>query len=99
MQEKQENKRKKPIESDLPVHTVRSGAVAASIWKRQSPSGYIYYDFSLARSFKSLSSGKTGYSRNFFARNQEEITAVVEQAARWITEHGSKQAGTEAAAA
>ncbi len=26
------------------------GAIAASIWQRQSPSGYAYYDFSLSRS-------------------------------------------------
>ena len=48
------------------VKTVREGAVAASIWRRQSPTGLPYYDFSLSRSWKSMASGKTGYSQNFF---------------------------------
>lgn len=70
-----------------PVHVVRQGAVAASIWLRQSPSGYAYYDFSLSRSWKSVSSGKTGYSHNFFARNGDELRRVVEGAAEWIEQH------------
>lgn len=34
-------------ESTDPVQVIRKGAIAASIWKRQSTSGYAYYDFSL----------------------------------------------------
>lgn len=85
--------RKKPAaaetESAEPVHTIREGAVAASIWQRQSLSGYAYYDFSLSRSWKSMSSSKTGYSKNFFARNGEEVKRVVEKACQWITQHES----------
>jgi hypothetical protein len=66
------------------VHTVRQGAIAASIWLRQSPSGYAYLDFSLSRSWKSMSIEKAGYSKNFFARNKAELLAVIEQAAAWI---------------
>lgn len=95
MNDKQETRKKKPLPTETPVHTIRNGAVAASIWRRQSPSGYVYFDYSLARSFKSLSSGNTGYSRNFFARNQQELLAVIEQASRWIAEHESKQAAAE----
>lgn len=97
MNDKQEVKKKKAAPVETPVHTIRSGAVAASIWKRQSPSGYVYFDYSLARSFKSLSSGNTGYSKNFFSKNQEELASVIEQAARWIGEHESQLVGTEAA--
>ena len=32
-----------------PVHVIRKGAIAASIWQRQSPSGFAYHDFSLSR--------------------------------------------------
>lgn len=67
-----------------PVHTVRQGAVAASVWMRQSPSGYAYLDFSLSRSWKSMSTEKAGYSRNFFARNKAELISVIEQASAWI---------------
>jgi hypothetical protein len=87
MSEKLEAKKKKPAAAETPVHTVREGAVAASIWRRQSPSGYAYYDFSLARSWQSLSSGSTGYSRNFFSRNQEELMTVIDKASQWIAEH------------
>jgi hypothetical protein len=69
-----------------PIHVIREGAVAAAIWKRQSPSGYSYYDYSLSRSFESLSSGKTGHSKNFFSRNQHDLVKVIETASKWITE-------------
>ena len=74
-------------ESAEPMHTIREGAVAASIWRRQSLSGYAYYDFSLSRSWKSMSSNKTGYSKNFFSRNQDELKQVIEKACQWIEEH------------
>ena len=69
-----------------PVHVIREGAVAASIWKRQSPSGFAYYDYSLSRSWKSMSSGKTGYSKNFFDRNETELLNVIKKATSWIAE-------------
>lgn len=86
MNEKPESKKKKPVAVETPVHTIAEGAVAASIWRRQSPSGYAYYDYSLTRRFQSLSSGSTGHSRNFFAANQEELMKVIEQASQWIAE-------------
>jgi hypothetical protein len=73
-------------ETTDPVQTVREGAIAASIWLRQSPSGFPYYDFSLSRSWKNMSSGKTGYSKNFFDRNQEDLVRVIERASAWIKE-------------
>ena len=69
-----------------PIHIIREGAVSASIWKRQSPSGYSYYDYSLSRSFESLSSGKTGHSKNFFSRNHFDLGKVIEKASKWIAE-------------
>lgn len=79
-------------ESTEPVHVVRKGAIAASIWQRQSPSGYAYYDFSLSRSWKSLSTDKTGYSRNFFETNDADLIEVIQKASAWITEHRSLEA-------
>ncbi|MFN5768010.1 MAG: hypothetical protein ACK52I_26525 [Pseudomonadota bacterium] len=69
-----------------PVHVVRKGAVAASIWQRQSPSGYAYFDFSLSRSWKSLSSERTGYSKNFFETNEGELHEVIQNASSWVAE-------------
>jgi hypothetical protein len=99
MQDKPENKRKKAVTPDEPVHTVRAGSVEASIWRRQSPSGYSYFDYSLARSFRSLSSGNVGYSKNFFAGNQDDLATVIGQATRWIAEYEQQPMTAEAAAA
>lgn len=87
MNDKPEPKKKKLAAAETPVHVIRADAVAASIWRRQSPAGYVYYDFSLTRSWKSLSSGNTGYSKNFFARNQQELLQVIQEAASWIAQH------------
>ena len=76
-----------------PVKTVRQGAVAANIWKRQAPSGFEYYDFSLSRSWKAKSSGREGYSPNFFVDNEEALGAVVREASTWIA---SQQASLQA---
>lgn len=87
--ELKEPRKGKPAASDGsadPIHIIREGVVVASIWKRQSPSGYSYYDYSLSRSFESLSSGKTGHSKNFFSRNQHDLGKVIEKASKWITE-------------
>jgi len=99
MNDKLENKRKKTMSAEVPVHTIREGSVAASIWRRQSPSGFAYYDFSLTRSWQSLSSGNTGYSKNFFARNQPELVKVIAQASQWIDEHERRHLATESLAA
>lgn len=79
--------------AEKPAITVRRGAIAASIWKRMAPSGFEYYDFSLSRSWKSKTSGKEGYSPNFFSGNESEIMEVVQEAASWIA---SKQVSVQA---
>ena len=99
MNEQKEPKKKKAVAIETPVHTIRAGAVAASVWRRQSPAGYVYFDFSLSRSWKSLSSGNTGHSKNFFASNQNDLARVIEQATCCIIEHEQKHAGGESIAA
>ena len=89
MQHENEPKEKKEqsqskAESSPPVHVVRWGAIAASIWRRQAPSGFPYYDFSLSRSWKSLSTNKTGYSKNFFADHEQELMEVIRETCAWI---------------
>ena len=74
--------KKKPTTS--PVKTVRHGAIAASIWKRQATSGFEYFDFTLSRSWKTTSTGKEGYSSSFFVRNADALHAVIQEAADWI---------------
>lgn len=67
-----------------PVHVVRQGAIAASIWKRQSASGYAYYDYTLSRSWKSMSSDKTGYSDHFSEKNKDALHRVIDETSAWI---------------
>lgn len=69
-----------------PVETIRKGAIAASIWYRQSPAGFGYYDFSLSRSWKSMSTGRDGYSDNFFAKNEDELLEVIGKVTKRIQE-------------
>jgi len=53
-----EQEKKSPIK---PFKTFRQGAVAASVWRRQAPSGFEYFDFSVSRSWKATTTGKEGY--------------------------------------
>ena len=86
MNDKQESKKKKHISSEIPIHLIRSGSVTASVWRRMSPAGYEYFDYSLARSWQNLSSGNNSCSRNFFAKNRNELMAAIDQVTQWITE-------------
>jgi len=54
-----------PDVKQQPVKTIRRGAVAASIWKRQTPTGFEYLDFSLSRSWKLKSGEKEAFSKGF----------------------------------
>ncbi|MBX3438185.1 MAG: hypothetical protein KF861_11890 [Planctomycetaceae bacterium] len=70
-----------------PVKTIRNGAIAANIWKRQTPTGFEYLDFSLSRSWKLKDGEREGYSSNFFDRNDEALIDVVTRAADYIRQH------------
>ncbi len=76
-----------------PETTIRRGAVAASIWKRQAPSGFEYLDFWVSRAWKAKSSGRDGYSMNFSSDNEGAIGEVIHEASIWIAE---KQAALQA---
>jgi hypothetical protein len=84
------------LETTTPVHVVRRGAIAASIWRRQAPSGFPYYDFSLSRSWKSLSTSKTGYSKNFFADHEQELVEVIRETCAWIAARKQEDQATAA---
>ena len=73
--------------SQQPVKVFRNGAIAASIWKRQTSTGFEYLDYSLSRSWKLKSGEKEGYSSNFFHNNEDAIVDVVEQASEFIRCH------------
>jgi hypothetical protein len=81
-----------------PVKTIRRGAVAASIWKRQTPTGFEYLDFSLSRSWKLKSGERDGYSQNFFVANEAALGEVVTEACRFIRTQQPSVAGTDGSA-
>ena len=80
--------KKKDADSEnmAPVHVIRKGAIAASVFQRQSPSGFAYYDYAISRSWKSKSTDKMGYSKNYFSANQAELIEVIQKASAWIIE-------------
>jgi hypothetical protein len=75
-----------------PVKTIRDDsdkAIAASIWEREGQEGAVYYTYTLSRSFKSKSSGKEGYSGDFYGRNAKALANVAQQAETWIVQRQS----------
>ena len=70
-----------------PVEVIRNGAIAASIWKRQTSTGFEYLDYSLSRSWKLKSGEKEGYSSNFFPGNEDALVDVVQRATDYIREN------------
>ena len=77
------------------VTTIREGAVAATVWKRQSSAGMEYLDFSLSRSWKSKNGEKEGYSQNFFEANERALVQVVIAACSFIRAQQTEFKGTD----
>lgn len=75
-----------------PAHTVREGAIAANIWLRQTQTGLPYYEYSLSRSYKSMTTDKSGYASNFFSRNESALVNVIQQASQWIADAELREA-------
>lgn len=75
-----------------PVKMIRNGAVAASIWRRQTATGFEYLEFSLSRSWKLKSGEKEGYSQNFFEGSEEALHEVIAQACDFIRARQQEQA-------
>ena len=77
------------------VTTIREGAVAATIWRRQSSAGMEYLDFSLSRSWKSKNGEKEGYSHNFFEANEKALMQVIIKACSFIRDQHIERTGTD----
>ncbi len=78
------------------VKTIRDGAIAANIFRGQTPDGHAYLYFSLSRSWKSANGTREGYSDRFYDRNEEAIVGVVAKACDWIRENPSAADDVEA---
>ena len=66
------------------VRTFRRGAIAASVFRRQNSAGTPYMDIALSRAWKDAKSGKEGYSGSFYARNADDLKAVIDEASSFI---------------
>ena len=76
-----------------PEHVIRDGGIAAMIWRRESTTGFPYSEYSISHSWKNQA-GKTGYSQNYFSRNEAQLINVIGQATKWNTDAEAKdQAG------
>lgn len=78
------NGKEQATKNQDPVKVIREGAIAASIWRRQTPTGFEYLDFSLSRSWKMKTGEKEGYSQSFFERNEEALVQVIARACAYI---------------
>ena len=65
-------------------HQIRCGVVTASIYIRQSNCGFPYFDFSLTRSWKSVTTGKEAHGSSFFDCNEQDLVEAVQRACEWI---------------
>ncbi len=83
------SKNEKTAGQPRPAAVIRNGAIAASVWKRETPEGDEYFDYSISRAWKSKSGDQKGYSSNFFANNEDAIVAVIVKASRFIRENSS----------
>jgi len=92
---KHEAKKSKPDANNAqPVRVFRCGAIAASVWRRQTATGFHYLEYSLSRSWKTKSGDKEGYSQNFFESNEEALTEVIRDASEFIRGQNLDQQNT-----
>jgi hypothetical protein len=84
-------KKKSAAPRQKPLHTIRCGDVTATLTVRQSNCGYAYVDFSLARSWNSLTTGKEVQGTSFFAENEADLISAIRDASAWIRSRNSQE--------
>lgn len=65
-------------------HVIRCGDVAASVFLRQSNTGYQYRDFGLSRTWSSVATGKECHGATFFDVNEQDLADAIRDASEWI---------------
>ncbi len=73
------------MDTQKPTKTFREGAVAASVWLRQTSAG-VFYDVTFSRSWKNDDTGKFGYSQSFSDYHLDPLAELAKEAAMWIAE-------------
>lgn len=78
--------KKQPASSNY-IKTIREGAIAANIFRGNTPDGFTYLYYELSRSWKAQSGKREGYSKKFYDRNDKALCSVIMQASKWIQDH------------
>ena len=79
-----------------PEHEISCGTVIASIYLRQSNCGFPYYDFSLSRTWKSMTTGKPAHGTSFFDKNETDLIQAIRKACTWVRDKNAEAAAGEA---
>ena len=69
-----------------PEHTIRCGVVIISIHLRQSNCGFGYWDYTIQRTWQSVTTRKEARGSTFFDKNEADIVEAVGKASAWIRE-------------
>ena len=67
-----------------PEHEIACGSVTASFYRRQSNSGYRYWDFGCTRHWHSRATGKKAFGTTFFHENEADLLEAITKACAWI---------------
>ena len=73
------------MDTQKPIKTFRDGAVAASVWLRQTSSG-VFYDVTFSRCWKNEETAKFGYSQSFSDYHLDPLAELAQEVAMWIAE-------------
>lgn len=76
--------KKQAATKNRPVHTITQGEVTASIFQRQSNAGYVYWDYSLHRTWRGAGRSKESHGSTFFAKHEKDISQAVHAACEWL---------------
>ena len=73
-----------------PEHEIRCGEVTASIYRRQSNTGYVYRTYELDRRWRVVGTGKESKASSlFFDTNEQDLVQAVAQASAWIRDNAN----------
>ncbi|MGB7732641.1 MAG: hypothetical protein WBL72_03010, partial [Thermoguttaceae bacterium] len=68
----------------VPIKVLVFGEITASVFEKQSLTGYRFYDYELTRTWKSMSTKKEAHGSTFFERNLDDIVTAARAASACI---------------
>ena len=78
------NSKQQTNSKQVPIKVLVFGEITASIYKKQSLTGYRFYDYELTRAWQSMSTKKEAHGNTFFERNLDDIVAAARGASACI---------------